>query len=439
MVTLRRIFIAAFKTLFSAKPLTQPTLRFTAGNMHKFAASALIFVIVFALGAVMTTLANAQTFTVLYNFKGVPDGDSPNAGLVIAVNGNLYGTTISGGTGACYEPYGCGTVFSLSGKKETVLYSFDGTPDGAFPILGGLARDSEGNLYGSTGSGGTGSCLNQQSAGCGTVFKVKGKKETVLYSFNGQPDGATPNADLLLDSVGNIYGTTYSGGIFSSGTVFKLDTRGNEVVLYNFGSKGVPDGGAPNGRLIMDEAGNLYGTTASGGAHRHGTVFKLDTIGVETVLYSFCAEKNCADGTYPNAGLIMDAAGNLYGTTSWGGGVHSRGTVFKLDTSGTETVLHGFHWGTTDGYIPGPGLVMDAMGNLYGMTSLGGAHSQGTVFKLDMSGNETVLHSFCAAGTSLCTDGEQPIGNLVMDVKGNLYGTAAGGSNSAGIVFKLTP
>ena len=301
---------------------------------------------------------------------------------------------------------------------ETVLYSFGGSPDGASPY-GGLISDSAGNLYGTTVYGG---------AGAGTVFKLSPSgTETVLYSFTGGSDGAYPYAGLIADSAGNLYGTTFGGGASYAGTVFKLSPSGTETVLHSFAWS---DGALPYGGLIADSAGNLYGTTWNGGSGSCGTVFKLSPSGTETVLYSF----TCGiDGAYPYAGLIADGAGNLYGTTS-GGGASYAGTAFKLSPSGTETVLYSFTGGT-DGGHPYAGLIADGGGNLYGTTGGGGALNAGTVFKLSPSGTETVLYSFACSA-----DGASPYAGLIADSAGNLYGTSLGGcAASNGTVFKVTP
>jgi uncharacterized repeat protein (TIGR03803 family) len=371
--------------------------------------------------------------TILHSFAGDPDGEFPYGGLVQDAAGNLYGTTAGwGGTSA-------GTVFKLdTTNKETVLYSFAGSPDGAVPY-GGLVRDAAGNLYGTTSGGGT--------QNLGAVFRLDTtNKETVLYSFAGSPDGRGPFlAGLILDASGNLYGTTVQGGRNDLGTVFKLDTTGKETVLYSFmrGS----DGLGPFGSLVRDGAGNLYGTTFGGGIHGLGTVFKLGPSGKETVLHSFAG--GTADGEESVAGLIRDAAGNLYGTTPYGGRTgciggqgNNCGTVFKIDTSGKETVLYDFCSvsGCIDGENPYGGLVRDTAGNLYGTTFGGGIYGLGTVFKLDTTGTETVLYSF-----TVLPDGAHPGAGLVRDKAGNLYGTTdigggtGCGGTGCGTVFKVDP
>lgn len=388
------------------------------------------------LGAVAIPSAKAQSLTVLYRFTGPPDGARPFAGLIIDKKGNLYGTTIQGGLVVNGCDYGCGTVFKLDpAGNETVLHRFT-VSDGEQPFAG-LIMDKKGNLYGTTSVGGSGTVFKLDTAG----------NETVLHGFAGPPDGELPYAGLIMDKAGNLYGTTVYGGTSSNccGIVFKVDTSGNETVLHSFA--GPPDGQLPYAGLIMDQEGNLYGATSSGGTSSNcsggcGTVFKLDTFGNETVVHSFT--NSDGDGALPS-GLIMDKKGNLYGTTYIGGPLVDAcrpytacGTVFKLDTAGNETVLHSFSGGS-DGGLPVAGLIMDKAGNLYGTTEVGGTHFAGTVFKLDSSGNLTVLHSFTLA------DGEFPLGSLIMDKKGNLYGTTEFGGNfsncsmGCGTVFKVIP
>jgi uncharacterized repeat protein (TIGR03803 family) len=274
--------------------------------------------------------------------------------------------------------------------------------------------------------------------------------ETVLYSFTGTGgDGANPYGGLVRDSGGDLYGTTYYGGASGGGTVFEVAANGKETVLYSF--SGSPDGQFPDAGLVRDAAGNLYGTTQVGGASDSGTVFKLSKAGKETVLYNFCSEQNCVDGAGPWAGLVRDAAGNLYGTTVGGGDPTCNapwegcGVVFMLDKTGKQTVLYSFA-GPPDGLSPLAGLIRDEAGNLYGTTIRGGdlkcANDLGcgTVFMLDKTGKETVLHNFCSLHN--CTDGASPVAGLVRDAKGSLYGTTAGaiaGGYGYGTVFKLTP
>lgn len=361
-----------------------------------------------------TQSARAQALTPLYNFTGGNDGGWPMDGLVRDSGGNLYGTTMEGGV------YNAGTVFEIPKKgPEKVLYSFTGSDDGAHPKAG-LIRDKAGNLYGTTQKGG--------AHGCGTVFKLTpAGVETVLYSFAGGTDGDQPTASLVLDpKTSNLFGTTYLGGTYENGAVFQLTPDGTETLLYSF--LGTTDGENPQAGLVRDAKGNLYGTTDYGS--QGSTVFMVTPAGAMTVLHHFSGNP---DGNGIEAGLIRDAKGNLYGTT-YRGGLYESGTVFMITKKGLETVLYSFTGGS-DGAAPKSRLVRDKAGNLYGTTTAGGAYGNGTVFELSPSGVETVLYSFGGG-----VDGATPYGNLVRDAKGNLYGTTwQGGSSNYGTVFKLTP
>ncbi len=337
-------------------------------------------------------------YTVLYTFTGGTDGAYPNAfgfdtGLTRDKQGNLYGSTSSGGdlNGRCGAQQGCGVVFKLDrAGKETALHTFTGPRDGSSP-LGGLVRDEEGNLYDTTQYGG--------AFGFGAVFKLDcSGKEVALHDFTGGTDGAIPYAGVIRDLAGNLYGTAQYGGAFGSGVVFKLDRTGAETVLYSF--TGGADGGDP-ADLIRDEEGNLYGPVSSGGAFGSGTVFKLDPAGRETVLYSFTGR---TDGAQPYGPLVR-SKGNLYGTTFFGGDISSTsplcagfgcGVVFKLDRAGTESVLHAFTGGA-DGANPSAGLLWDKEGNFYGTTSSGGAYNRGTVFygNTFFGGDISAANGFC--------------------------------------------
>jgi len=363
---------------------------------------------------------HAQGFSVLYSFcpaVNCPDGANPFAGLIIDKKGNLYGTAAGGGAD------GAGVVFKLAPDgTETVLYSFTVGSDGFGPTAD-LIMDSSGNLYSTTENGG--------ADGYGVVFKLAPDgTETVLYSFTGGSDGKYPEAGLIMDSSGNLYSTTLYGGADKYGAdkygvVFKLAPDGTETVLYSF--TGGSDGEYPQAGLIMDSSGNLYGTTERGGAYDDGVVFKLAPGGTETVLYSFTGSDG---GAYPYAGLIMGSSGNLYGMTPEGG-AYDHGVVFKLAPGGTETVLHSFTGGS-DGSEPQAGLIMGRKGNLYGTTYFGGTDGAGVVFKLASDGKETVLHSFTGG------DGVFPSAGLLMDKKGNLYSTTQfGGAYESGVVFTL--
>ena len=293
---------------------------------------------------------------------------------------------------------------------------------------------------------------------------ARAQTESVLHSFCTRincNDGEGLQAGLLLDQQGNLYGTTNTGGPYDlcgrqegegCGLVFKLSPKGKETVLYDFCERGYPctDGGNPLAGLTFDQKGNLYGTTEYGGAHGEGVAFKLTPEGKYAVLYSFCARDNCTDGYNPAAGMVLDQKGNLYGTTEVGG-AYGAGVVFRLTPEGKETVLYSFcaHNNCADGYGSVAGLVFDQEGNIYGTTEYGGAGSGGcyggcgVVFKLTPERKYTVLYSFCAQ--SGCTDGANPLAGLVLDQKGNLYGTTVNGGisnrdgSTYGVVFKLTP
>jgi uncharacterized repeat protein (TIGR03803 family) len=347
-----------------------------------------------------------------------------------------------------------------SGYAETVLHRFGSSPDAASPEAS-LILDAGDNLYGTTTAGGHHPhCPGGYNTGCGTVFAIDASgKERLLYSFRGKPDASSPFAGLLLRA-GNLYGTTASGGSVRAcytyggngcGAVFKIDKSGVESLLYqfqgNFGS-GKGDGQGPMGGLVSDAAGDLYGTTPFGGKSESGTVFKVTKNGTETVLYSFTG---AGDGGRPYSGVILDATGNLYGVTYFGG--HSQctsgcGTVFKLSTTGSLATLYRFK-GTKDGGNPMGGLIADSAGNLYGTAQnygnlkcnkRGGNPGCGTVFKLNPTGKLTVLHTFAGS-----PDGATPSERLTLDKQGNLYGTTSFGGNagcnggySCGVVFEIS-
>jgi uncharacterized repeat protein (TIGR03803 family) len=409
------------------------------------------------------------TLKVLHAFGGNPDGSAPESNLIFDGGGHLYGTTYAGGTGiACLN--GCGTIFQLTpdgtgGFTERVIHSFQG------PLIDGqnpqapLILDAQGNLYGTTYSGG-------QSArrASGTVFKLSPNgdgswTETVLHNFNGALDGGHDGGDLqgglVFDGAGNLYGTTAGGGTGTGcgagpatgcGTVFELTPTASgewqETVLHNF-TNNHSDGWNPESGLIFDAAGSLYGTTFYGGAAPNGggTVFKLASASAgwqESVLYSF---KCAADGCSPYSGLVFDGEGNLYGTTVGGGDHEGDGVVFKL-TPGpggdwTESVIHTFRSGQ-DGIRPYGGAILDAAGDVYGTTMNGGGtvtgctDGCGTVYELIPAGGgytETIPAHFGNGARGI-----GPLTGLVRDAAGNLYGTAAfGGPDGDGVVFEVLP
>jgi len=334
----------------------------------------------------MLTPSGAETE--LYSFTGGGDGEDPHGGVILDSAGNLYGTTAAGGFGGFCGGEGCGVIFELSrvggGWTETTLYSFKGLNDGFGPG-GGLAFDSAGNIYGTTPDGGAHSN--------GVVFELsptaQGWRYKVLHAFTGNKDGAVGSlGPLLLDGAGDLYGVTEIGGTYGAGAVYKLfPTPGGgwkTTALYDF--KGAPDAANPYGGLIFDKTGNVYGTTYFGGANGMGTVFQMipgpNGTWQENVLYSF---QGGTDGSFPTSTLAFDAAGNLYGTTSTGGRPSCDcGTVFKLTLahgSWNEKIVHLFGVGR-DGSSPTYGLTLDQAGNLYGTTPVGGTGGQGIVFQI---------------------------------------------------------
>lgn len=377
---------------------------------------------------------------ILHSFSG-PDGSTPTGALAVDALGNVYGTTALGGVGSGCGSSACGVVYELSpsgnGTSETILWTFANGADGGGP-QGGVIFDTKGNLYGTTLYGGTGD-------GCGTVFQLVpvvggGWTKNILHSFNNvsSNDACFPYGGLTFDSAGNLYGTTASGGTYSTGAVFELSPSNggwNYSVIYNFQGGGSGDGANPHGTLVFDDSGNLYGTTLNGGITDAGTVFEItpaDGGWTETVISAF----DGLHGANPYSGVIVDNNGNLYGMT-YGGGADGVGVVFELslsDATWTIQTIHTFTGGS-DGANPGPGsLVMDKAGNLYGETLYGG-RTFGVVFELvPQKGvwNETVLHAFLNKA-----DGRNPEGGLTMDAAGNLYGsTLHGGSGGDGIVFE---
>ena len=372
-----------------------------------------------ALGAIFATAAIGPlaqgAYTVQHTFTGqTADGANPAGALIADGSGNLYGTTSQGGA------YNQGAVFEwAAGGPETVLYSFTGGPDGGGPEQG-LALGPGGVLYGTTYFGGI--------YGYGVVFELTPGTpwtESVLHTFTGGTDGATPWAGVTLGPGGVLLGTTTGGGS-GFGVVFELTpgTPWTEAVLYPF--TGASDGANPYGGIVLDAADNLYGTTESGGSG-FGVVFKLSSAGLFSVLYTFTGGP---DGANPLAGLVEGTPNNFYGTTPYGGSGY--GVVFKITASGVQTVLYTFTGGA-DGAYPFAGLIYSAP-DLYGVTYFGGTHADGTVFRMTTGGVETVLHSFAASAS-----GDYPFGGLVR-IAPDIYGTTyyGGNTSSAGVLFKIT-
>jgi len=390
------------------------------------------------LGAATAGAASAQAFRTLLSFEG-SDGYLPVGGLAQGTDGSLYGTTSSGGDFNCNPPRGCGTVFRISrGGIEKVLHIFGGG-DGAYPAATPILA-TDGSFYGTTENGGpsSGAC----PVGCGTIFRMTPNGELETLSSFGYGDGAYPVGGLAQANAGTFYGTTSTGGSNGWGTVFEVTSAGMLTTLYNFcGQANCLDGALPVAGLVRAMDGNFYGTTASGGVHGVGTVFKVTTAGSFTVLASV------NDGYYAN-GLIQATNGNLYGTTQLGdqcfpaGGC---GTVFQVTLTGDFTTIYNFcvqsFDNCTDGANPYAGLVQADDGNFYGTTYFAGVGGGGTIFGITPGGSLTTIHSFCSG--SPCPNGAYPADALVQATNGKFYGTTEyGGTDSCnsgcGTVFSLS-
>jgi uncharacterized repeat protein (TIGR03803 family) len=417
---------------------------------------------ILALAAVTLNLSlpsQAQTEAVIYSFPGAPGPGSPAGGLVFDAAGNLYGTTLLGGA------HNLGTLYELSpvsagGWRETTIHSFTGGDDGGNPASS-LVFDASGNLYGTTSGGGTKSS--------GTVFEFSplaggGWHESVLHSLNGRDEGWLPLSGLVIDSAGNLYGAASMGGTHGWGTVFELSQAAgiwSFAVIFSFGGGG--EGGTPEAALVLDSAGYLYGTTARGGNNECpgggscGLVFQLSPSASgpwnETILHAF---RN-TDGAMPISGVVFDQSGNLYGATYEGGNTskcsstsgNGCGVVFELAIVGNnweETILHAFTGGQ-DGGLPGGGVILDVDGHPYGTTETGGDTTTsgcnpggcGEAFELTHPTgghwDQVALHDF-----TQFPDGASPVGSLIFDSFGNVYGTTAGGGAfGSGTVFEITP
>lgn len=416
--------------------------------------SIVALVLAFIAGGVITVpAAQAQTFTVLHEFTGGGDGSEPYPNLVMDSAGNLYGTAAAGAHSGCrsYPLVGCGTVFKMehrgTGWEFDPLYAFTGEPDGANPV-GALAIAPDGTLYGTTDAGGNGTCSDTWGSGCGTVFHLQPRPtacafvpcpwdETVLYRFGGGADGNDPWAGVVLDSAGDLYGTLYQGGAFFGGVAYELARFGSgwtESTVHSF--TGGNDGSGPTSVLIFDGNGNLYGTTEFGGGSGYcdnggcGSVFELtpSSSGWDSqVLYNFPGLSN----NIPVGGVIFDPAGNLYGTF-----VDGANGIFELSPSNGS-------WNYALLYSDGGRLELesffspltrDASGNLYGTSGFGGDYTNcvygcGFVYKLTPSaGGWTFTQLYAFTGLD---DGSFPHGGVVVDSNGNIYGTTtSGGTNN---------
>jgi uncharacterized repeat protein (TIGR03803 family) len=441
---------ASFLKLFRRKLMQRQDFLLDRNLFRGLALTVAIAILTLAL----SVATQAQTETVIYSFRGGFNPNFPVHGLVFDAAGNLYGTAVTGG------PDDIGAVYELSplaggGWGETTLHGFTSRPDGSEPYAP-LTIDGAGNLYGATNFGGGD---NQ-----GTIYELTpvsggGWNETLLHSFTGGPDGSDPVGGLVFDSAGNLYGTASSGGAHGQGTVFKLSPVSGGgwlfTVLHAF--SGGADGGSPAATLVFDSVGNLYGTTESGGILTDctssggcGVVFELSPAGVgwhETVVHAF----NDTDGALPLAGVTLDASGNLYGTAFIGGDLsdchpYGCGVIFQLSPVAgggwRDTVIHTFTGGT-DGANPTAGLAVDSLGNIYGTTQTGGTSTAcsggcGLVFEFSFSSgswNQTILHDF-----NDHPDGAIPNGIPIFDAAGNLYSTTGSGGNfNQGTVFEITP
>lgn len=409
------------------------TFRERLGECPIRAAAGLALLSAVLLGAALPALA--QTETVLYSFSGGADGSYPLGHLTFDSTGNLYGTTFEGGT------YGAGTVFELSpngnvGWTEVVLYSFTGGADGGNPFLSHVMFDSAGNLLGTASTGG--------AYGYGAVFELSfiggTWTETVLHSFGGGSDGDSPINGLIIDTAGNLYGLTNFGGANGFGTVFELTPSlggWTKKVIYNAETQI-----GENAALTIDGAGNIFGDSLS-------SVFELlpDTNGSwkSRVIHSFSDRRG---GNFPVGALVFDKAGNLFGTTAGGTNKSHNGIVYELSPTKngkwTERILFRFTYGRKEGRSPQGGIVFDDAGNIFGTTIRGGKYGSyhfvfgGTVYELlapvgKGSYKEKLLWSFNGQ------NGDTPSCSLILDSAGRLYGTAAGGVGSHGVVFRVTP
>ncbi|MGC2446601.1 MAG: choice-of-anchor tandem repeat GloVer-containing protein [Candidatus Sulfotelmatobacter sp.] len=383
----------------------------------------------------------AQTLTTLYNFQGPPtDGMAPGTGVVRDHNGNMYGTTSAGGqseNGTAFEVDASGT--------EIMLHSFQFLVDGVNPESS-LALGPGNALYGTTPLGGPNNAY-------GTVFRIRDNTVTVVYAFSGGLDGLAPVGGVVENIDGNLYGTTGGGGTGTCpggcGTIYRIDRNRHESVLHNFDG---PNGAHPGlATLIHDPQGNLYGTTSGGGLDDSdnmcpggcGIVFMLSRSGKFTVLHKFTY--GTSDGRFVEFGVVRDRNGNLYGTTL-GGGTWNYGTIYEITNTGEEKVLYNVA-GAPDGSDPGP--IVIANGKLYGATTSGGQPTCwlsyggcGVIFQFDKSGTEKVLYTFNGV-----TDGAVPVGPLTFDSEGNMYGATVQGmkdncafwQGGCGTIWKLSP
>jgi uncharacterized repeat protein (TIGR03803 family) len=424
----------------------------TDHRLYIFSAARLLvsFVLLLLLGLAAAT---AQTLTPLHSFHGGGDGANPVSGLTMDAAGNLYGTTSEGGYmgGSCWNVGGCGTVFRLSPRNGawifTTLYEFQGGEDGESPQAA-VTIGPDGAIYGTTVYGGAFGC--SLGYGCGIVFKLTPGAsichtsqchwtETIIYDFAEEgPNGtSTPYGGVIFDDAGNLYGTTFAGGVGicarACGVVYKLSQSNGAwtlTPLYDF--TGGDDGASPMSTLFRDAHGNLYGTTAYGGNEQYGTVFELKPTGSAWKLESLYSFHGQSDGSTPTAGLVMDSHGNLYGDDSFGG-INYGGVVFELSPNGTTWNFEVIDNPVGDLAAP---LNLDNAGNLYGTSVGGGSDRMGVIFELSPSGSgwiEQDLYSFSGV------DGALPYSSVIFDGSGRMFGTTnAGGAGQSGVVWEFT-
>jgi uncharacterized repeat protein (TIGR03803 family) len=433
--------------------MTNPARRSISVSNGRLRRASFTATLICALTMMAVQSLQAQTYTTLHNFTRGDDGSNPETGLTMDQAGNLYGTTLTGGdtSGACAGSGGCGGVFRMIKNNGnwifTPLYDFQGGNDGSGPQAA-VTIGPDGAIYGTTlFGGGAGGCT--LGAGCGTVFKLTPPPtichsalcswtETVLYRFSQAPgDPNLPWGGVTFDAAGNLYGMAFAGGTGNCtggcGAIYKLTPSAGGwtfSVIYEFAD--ASDGSGPMSTLLIDRAGDFYGTAAYGGQYGAGTAFELIRSAAGwtfNTLYSF---QDHLDGGLPNSGLVMDSSGNLYGDNT-NGGEYDGGVVFELSPSGGG-------WNFSVIASPNGGLdapvSIDSAGNVYGTTQTGGVNQLGLVFELTRSGNnwiENDLYSFNQ------NDGILPFSSVVFDSRGTLYGTTwAGGTRGAGVVWQLT-
>lgn len=403
-------------------------------------ASATAIMMLLALGWV--SAGEAYSYKVLYRFKGGEDGALPAGRLLLDKSGNLWGSTVFGGGGKCpfgNAPHGCGTIFRITPDgKEAIIVAFSNRAMGFQPD-GGLLANATGTMYGTTFYGG----IHNR----GTVFKLSSDGEfSQLYEFGGWPDAKYPLGGLVMRGDSALYGASLgggkrSGGVEGCGTVFELSLDGGaEKVVHEFSIHHL-DGCNPDAPVITDQAGNIYGTAYQGGAHGAGMVFKINSNGTESALYSFLGG---ADGRWPTSPLAEDSSGNLYGGTNSGGPntcggfINNCGVLYRITPDGSESIVYAFK-GPPDGWDPNAGILVDGGGNLYGTTAQGGSAQCdcGIAYKIAPDGTETILHTFGSRN-----DGMVPTSQLIMDAEGTFYGVTEWGGhtcapNTCGTVFEI--